>query len=89
MIVVGLYLFIHNYRYWQKYGFKIYVYGFTAGGSFAFLGCWIIISRYLPPDLFTLDSHTVALLTLTRHILFPIIFVYFAVAGFWQYFWNE
>jgi hypothetical protein len=89
MIVIGLHLFIQNYRYWQKYGFNIYVYGFTAGGSFAFLGCWVIISHYLLPEFFTLDSHTVDLLTLSRHILFPVIFVYFVVTGYWQYFLNK
>lgn len=89
MIVIGSYLFIQNYRYWQRYGFRIYVYGFTAGGSFALVACWVIISRYLLPEFFTLDSHTVDLLTLSRRILLPIVLVYFAVTGYWQYFLNE
>jgi len=89
MIIVGTYLFVQNYRYWLKYDFNIYVYGFTAAGSLVFLGCWVIISRFLLPEFFTLDSHTVDLLALSRHILFPVVFVYFVVTGFWQYFLNE
>jgi hypothetical protein len=38
MIIAGSYLFLQNYRSWRKYGFNIYVYGFTAGGSLVFLG---------------------------------------------------
>jgi hypothetical protein len=89
MIVIGSIIFFQNYRYWRDYGGNPSVYWFTAGGSFAFLGCWVIISRYLLPEFFTLDSHTVDMLTLSRHILFPVILLYFVGVGFWEYVLNK
>jgi hypothetical protein len=89
MIMAGSYLFVQNYRYWHKYGFNIYVYGFTAGASLIFLGCWVIITRFLLPEFFTLDSHTIDLLALSRRILYPVVLVYVVVTGYWQYFLNK
>jgi len=89
MIVIGSIIFFQNYRYWRDYGGSPSVYWFSAGASLAFVGCWVIISRFLLPEFFTLDSHTIALLTLSRRILLPVIFLYLVGVGFWEYVLNK
>lgn len=89
MIAGGSYLFFQNYRYWRKYAYSRYVYGLTAGACAVFLGCWVIITRFLLPTMFPLDSHVVDLLALSRRILFLVVLVYFVGVGFWEYVWNK
>jgi hypothetical protein len=89
MIIVGSIIFFQNHQYWRKYGGNASVYWFTAGASIVFLGCWVILTRFLLPDLFTLDSHVVDLLALSRRILFAVIGLYFLGVGFWEYVWNK
>jgi len=89
MIVVGSIIFFQNYRYWRDYGGNPSVYWFIAGGSFVFVACWAIITRFLLPEFITLDSHTVDMLAWSRHILLTVNFVYFVGVGIWEYFLNE
>ncbi len=88
-VVGGSYIFFQNYSYWRKYGGNPSVYWFIAGGCAVFYGCWVIITRFLLPAFFPLDSNVVDLLGLSRRVLFVVVFLYFLSVGFWEYVLNK
>mgnify|MGYP006964479227 CR=1 FL=1 len=87
MIAGGSFIFLQNYSYWRKYNNKDSLYLCVAGASVVFLGCWVLVTRFLLPD--TLDNSLLELLALSRRVLFALVLVGFAFLGAREYIWKK
>ena len=64
----GLFICVQNYRYWRTYGGNDLLLWIVGGASAVLLAVWVLVTRLLVPA--TLDTHVLALLTLSRSGLF-------------------